>query len=169
MRRGRMLKIGGTVSDDDSRTPWPAAPATAFAPPQHPTVRPANGAMAWALGLIAFVPIPLLGAFASGIAMAIGYAASAKRSDLARANARAAANWGITFTVVSTIILVIHFFLAWGVTQGRGTPDFYPLGIPITIYGVLVLVHIVLVIVGTVRSSQGKSMRVPFAIPFVSR
>jgi uncharacterized Tic20 family protein len=101
--------------------------------------------------------------------MAVPYASLRERGQLARDNARHAANWGITFSLATTFLVVTHFTLVFALTGGGGVRGFYPLGIPITIWGLVLLLHIVLVIVGTVRASGGKVTSVPFAIPFIRR
>jgi uncharacterized Tic20 family protein len=101
--------------------------------------------------------------------MASVYGSVSTRGPLARENARSAANWGLTFTLVSTVLVVTHFVLLFALTGGGGVRDFYPLGIPITLYALVVVLHIVLVIVGTVRASQGKIVNVAVAIPFIRR
>ncbi|MEV7693120.1 DUF4870 domain-containing protein [Microbacterium sp. NPDC089189] len=140
----------------------PVAPPPGAAPGWGP--RPSTGVVSWALGFIVFVP---LGLFFSGIAMAIPYASLRRRGPVAQQNGRAALNWGLTFTLLSFVLLFLHVVLLFSLAYAAPAQDFYPLGIPITLYGVLVLLHVVLVIVGTVRASSGKLMRVPFAIPFV--
>lgn len=143
------------------------APGAGYGPPQHSVPRPpTSGAAAWGWGFLVWAPIPFIGAFASGIAMALAYGPTSKRGPLARENARAAANWGLTFTLVSTALLVTHFVLLFTLTRDEPVYNFYPLGIPITFYGLAVLLHAVLVIVGTVRASRGKVTKAP-SIPFI--
>lgn len=151
--------------------PYSAPAGMPVAPPPAPPgavpgwgPRPSTGVVSWALGFILFVP---LGLFFSGIAMAIPYGSLRRRGPMAQENGRAALNWGLTFTLLSFVLLFLHVVLLFSLTAAAPVRDFYPLGIPITLYGLLVLLHVVLVIVGTVRTSSGKRMRVPFAIPFV--
>jgi uncharacterized Tic20 family protein len=119
------------------------------------------------LGLLILVPFPFVGGVASGIAMAVSGGASRRAGGTARENARAALNWGLTYLFLSTALLVMHFVLLFILTaEGPGT-GFYPLGIPLTGYVVISLAHVVIVIVGSVRASAGKVMRVPVAIPFL--
>lgn len=145
----------------------PAAPSTGYPGQQYAPARPRTGAVAWAMGFLIFIPIPLLGAFIAGIVMPAVYGAASKGSDIARANARSAANWGLTFLLASTILIVTHFVLIFGVNAGEGVRGFYPLGIPITLYFLVCVLHVVLTIVGTIRAAQGKVMSVPFAIPYI--
>jgi uncharacterized Tic20 family protein len=99
--------------------------------------------------------------------MASSGGSSRRAGGAARENARAALNWGLTYLMVSTLLLILHFVLLAVLTAGAPVSDFYPLGIPITAYFALSVAHLVVVIVGTVRASSGKVMRVPFAIPFL--
>jgi uncharacterized Tic20 family protein len=168
----RKIERDGMSNGDHAYGPPPGyvqPPAGSVPPPGYVQPRPATGVVGWALGFIVFAPIPFLGAFASGIAMAIAYSATRNQGPLARANGRAAANWGLTFTLVSTALLVTHFILLFTFAGGEGVADFYPLGIPITLYGLIVLLQMVLAIVGTVRASRGKVTELPFAIPFFRR
>lgn len=156
---------------------YAAAPAPGYAPPQGypapgypvsmvPAVPP-RGLLPWALGLLILIPFPFIGGLASGIAMATSGGASRRAGGVASENARNALNWGLTYLLVSTVLLVSHFVLLFALAGGRGVSGFFPLGIPITIYFALSLLHLVLVIVGMVRASAGKVMRVPFAIPYL--
>jgi uncharacterized Tic20 family protein len=67
------------------------------------------------------------------------------------------------------MLLATHFILLFALTQDESIKNFYPFGIIITLYAAVVLAHIVIVIVGTVRVAQGKTTNIPFAIPFVRR
>lgn len=146
---------------------YPAAPSGGYPGPQYAPARPRTGTVAWAMGFLIFIPIPLLGALVAGIVMPAVYSAASKGSDIARANARSAANWGLTFLLVSTILIVTHFVLLFTLTRDEPVRDFYPLGIPITLYLLICVAHVVLTIIGTVRAAQGNVMKVPFAIPYI--
>lgn len=148
-----------------AQPPGPYAPHQ-YAPGPYPA-QPSNGTLSWALGFLIFIPIPFLSAIISGIAMAVPYSSLSRRGPVAAANARAAANWGLTYLTVSTVLLLAHFIVLAAFAGDEGMEGFFPIGIAITLYLVLGVLHIVLVIIGTVRSSGGKVMRVPFAIPYV--
>jgi hypothetical protein len=135
--------------------------------PGYPPAAPPRGLLPWALGFLILLPIPFFGGLASGVAMAVSGGSSWRVGGPARENARNALNWGLTYVMVSTLLVILHFVLLFTLTAETPTSSFYPLGIPITIYFALSIVHLVLVIMGTVRASSGKVMRVPFAIPFV--
>lgn len=145
----------------------PVYPAQGYPAPGYPPAVPPRGLLPWVLGFLICVPFPFAGGLASGIAMAVSGGSSRRAGGTARENARAALNWGLTYLMVSTLLLILHFVLLFILTAESPTSDFYPLGIPITLYLVLSIAHLVIVIVGTVRVSSGKVMRVPFAIPFL--
>lgn len=149
--------------------PAPGYPAGGYPVGTYPAAVPPRGLLPWALGLLILIPFPFLGGLASGIAMAVSGGASRRFGGVARDNARAALNWGLTYLLVSTVLLVSHFVLLFSLTADSPTSGFYPIGIPITIYFALSVLHLVLVIVGMVRAAGGKVMRVPFAIPYLRR
>lgn len=145
----------------------PAAyPTGGYPAGSDPAAVPPRGLLPWALGLLILFPVPFLGGLLSGIAMAMSGGASRRFGGVARENARAALNWGLTYLLVSTVLIVSHFVILFTLTEDSPT-GFYPIGIPITVYFALSLLHLVLVIVGMVRASSGKIMRVPFAIPYL--
>ncbi|KQR38881.1 DUF4870 domain-containing protein [Microbacterium sp. Leaf159] len=146
--------------------PAPGYPAGGYPVGAYPAAVPPRGLLPWALGLLILIPFPFLGGLASGIAMAVSGGASRRFGGVARENARAALNWGLTYLLVSTVLLVSHFVLLFSLTADSPS-GFYPIGIPITIYFALSVLHLVLVIIGMVRAAGGKVMRVPFAIPYL--
>lgn len=135
--------------------------------PAPPAPVPPRGLLPWVLGFLILVPFPFVGGLASGIAMAVSGGASRRAGGVACENARSALNWGLTYLMVSTLLLILHFVLLFVLTAQAPTTGFFPLGIPITVYFAMSILHVVVVILGTVRASSGKAMRVPFAIPFL--
>jgi hypothetical protein len=133
----------------------------------YPVATPPRGLLPWALGLLIFIPVPFVGGLASGIAMAVSGGSSRRFGGVARENARVALNWGLTYLLVSTGLLVTHFVVLFTLTSDSPSSGFYPIGIPITLYFAVSVLHIVLVIIGMVKASAGKAMRVPFAIPYL--
>lgn len=146
--------------------PAQAYPAPGYPMPAHPQAAAARGLLPWVLGFLILIPIPFLGGLVSGIAMAASGGSSRRAGGAAAENARSALNWGLTYLMVSTLLIILHVVLLIGLTVQQPATGFYPLGIPITLYFAVSLLHLVLVIVGTVRVSSGGVMRVPFAIPF---
>lgn len=158
---------------------YPQAPGHGYPPQQngypapghpigaYPAAVPPRGLLPWALGLLILIPFPFVGGLASGIAMAVSGGASRRFGGVARENARAALNWGLTYLLVSTVLLASHFVVLASLTRDSPSTGFYPIGIPITIYFALSVFHLGLVIMGMIRTSGGKLMRVPFAIPYL--
>lgn len=155
----------------------PQYPAPSYAPPGYPAAGypagaypaavPPRGVLPWALGLLILIPFPFVGGIASGIAMAVSGGASRRFGGVARENARVALNWGLTYLLVSTVLLVSHFVLLFALTADAPSGSFFPIGIPITLYFAVSVLHLVLVILGMVRASSGRAARIPFAIPYL--
>ncbi|WP_298867883.1 hypothetical protein [uncultured Microbacterium sp.] len=126
--------------------------------------REATGVSAWALGLLILIPVPMLGALASGGAMIAAYGTLSKQGELAKVNAAAARRWGLTFLVVSTGLLVAQLVIGIVrlITHATGAPGFLPLGIPIGLYFLVCVVHVMVVVVGTMRARRGEVVRLPF-------
>lgn len=143
------------------------APAPGYPGGMYPVAPAPRGLLPWALGLLILIPFPFVGGLASGIAMAVSGGASRRFGGVARENARVALNWGLTYLLLSTVLLVSHFVLLFALSTEGPVRGFYPFGIVITIYFALSVLHLVLVIVGMVRASAGKVMRIPFAIPYL--
>jgi hypothetical protein len=147
--------------------PAPGYPAPGYPAGTYPAAVPPRGLLPWALGLLILIPFPFVGGLASGIAMAVSGGTSRRFGGVAGENARAAANWGLTYLLVSTVLLISHFVILFSLTADSPSSGFYPIGIPITIYFALSAFHVVLVIMGMVKASGGRVMRVPFAIPYL--
>lgn len=145
----------------------PGHPATGYPAGSYPAAVPPRGLLPWALGLLILIPFPFVGGIASGLAMAVSGGASRRFGGLARENARAALNWGLTYLLVSTVLLVLHFVVLFAFTADGPSSGFFPIGIPITLYFAVSVLHLVLVIIGMVRAAGGRAMRVPFAIPYL--
>lgn len=125
--------------------------------------RTATGASAWALGLLVLLPVPMLGSLAAGGAMVAAYGSLSRQGPLAKANAASARRWGTGFLLVSTALLVLQ--LALSVPRLFGTPEpvgFLPLAIPILLYVLVCLVHLVVVVRGTLQARRGEVVRLPF-------
>lgn len=145
----------------------PGYPAPVYPAGSYPVAAPPRGLLPWALGLLIVIPFPFVGGLASGIAMAVSGGASRRFGGVARENARTALNWGLTYLLVSTGLLISHFVILSTLTSDSPSSGFFPIGIPITLYFAVSLLHVVLVIMGMVKASAGKVMRVPFAIPYL--
>ncbi len=148
--------------------PYPVGqPGLPYGYPMAQPVRTPTGTLSWALGFLIFLLIPFLSGIISGAAMALTFGAAAKHGGVARENARSAANWGLTYVTLSLVLVIGHFIALFAFSNSRFGDDFFPIGIPIMLYFAVSILHVVLVIVGTVKASSGKVMRVPFAIPYI--
>lgn len=125
--------------------------------------RTATGVSAWALGLLVLLPVPMLGSLAAGGAMVAAYGSLSRQGPLAKTNAASARRWGAGFLLVSTALLVLQ--LALSVPRLFGTPEpvgFLPLGIPIVLYVLVCIMHLVVVVRGTLQARRGEVVRLPF-------
>ncbi len=161
-------------------TPPPVPPNPYDADPAQPGVspygspgvplyvaRPATGALSWALGFLAYIPIPFLSIMVAGIVMAAVYPGTVRKQpqSLAAANARSAANWGLT--LITVMLAIIIAFVVLMATLADRTVGFFPIGSPLLVYVALCVAHLVVTIVGTVTASRGSVFRNPIAIPYL--
>lgn len=133
------------------------APAPYVMPPAPYGVQP-TGSIAWGMGLLVLVPFPIVSTLLAGVLMIVLGRSQRKNGPLAAANGIRAANWGVTFLVVSVLLWVAHFAVLAAV--GSST-SFYPVGIPITILGVFTIAHIVVCALGLTKAKKGQVLNVP--------
>jgi uncharacterized Tic20 family protein len=149
----------------------PVGPRSGPAPGQAPQPAPRHGTVAWALGFLAYIPIPIVGMLVAGITQLIVGLAQRKHGGLAAVNGVRAANWGLMqlcWPVLMVIIVVI------GVATGEPTdtgvvfaPVMNVLAIVMAcLFFVIALLEAVYAIVGTVQASRGREVRLP-VIPFL--
>lgn len=142
------------------------APAGAYAGRPAPGQ---SGTVAWAMGFLAFIPIPFIGQIAAMIVMIFVGLSQRRKSPVAATNGRSAANWAITY-ILATVVL-LGLFIA-GIASGGGDPTTSAFGvIGLVLYFawffLLNPAHLILTIIGTVKASSGKPFRCPLAIPFI--
>lgn len=111
----------------------PAVPGPPYAgqpdAPYPVPVQQPTGASSWAMGFLAFIPIPFLNVLITGIAMASMYPSVRKKGvPLATENARIAANWGLTL-IASHVVLVVLLIALQSARTFRIAPR-APLGSP---------------------------------------
>ncbi|MEV7631355.1 hypothetical protein AB0N64_02985 [Microbacterium sp. NPDC089318] len=125
--------------------------------------RPATGASAWALGLLVLLPIPILGPIAAGGGMIAAYGSLSRQGPLAKQNAAAARSWGRLFLISSTLLLLAQLIigLVRMMQPSASASGFLPQGIPLALYLVVCVVHLVVVIVALRRARRGDLVRVP--------
>lgn len=118
--------------------------------------------MAWGLGLLILLCVPFVSSVIASIAMVLA-GASAQRSGGATAeNGRRAGNWGLTYLLLTVVLLGTHFGLLFALEEIEG---FFPFGIIIVTWGVVSVAHVVISVVGLIRASKGRVLQV-WAIPF---
>lgn len=127
--------------------------------------RVVSGASAWALGLLVLLPIPFLGALAAGGGMIAAYGSLSRQGPLAKRNAAAARSWGRLFLSASTVLLVVQLVIGLVRMTQPSAPasGFFPQGIPLTLYVVVCVAHLVVVVIAVRRARRGEVVRVPFA------
>ncbi|MDQ1129571.1 hypothetical protein [Microbacterium sp. SORGH_AS_0888] len=137
-------------------------PPVAGAPGYPPAVP--TGRVAWALGFLAYIPVPAVGVVIAAFAMLLAYRSQQRRGPLAAENARNAANWALT--LLGVFVLCGLWVLVWALAGA--THGFFPIGAAVIVYFLLALTHAVVTIVGTVVSGS-RVFRCPIAVPFLRR
>lgn len=149
-----------------------AAPAPAGAPVGRPAPPEPRGTAAWALGFLAYIPIPFVNMLVSGAVQLFVGLAQRKHGGLAAVNGVRAANWGLIQLCYLGLFLVTA--VLYGLTGDRGLdPGLTPhnvamvafIGVTV-LYFVLALMQLIYSIVGTVQAAKGQEVRLP-VIPFV--
>ncbi|MEO6533534.1 MAG: hypothetical protein ABIO06_08155 [Pseudolysinimonas sp.] len=124
-----------------------------------------TGRTSWALGFLAWIPVPFLGMIVAAVAMVAVYP-SVKRKQVPAAaeNARRAANWGLTLltVLVACGIYVLVLALAFPETH----QGFFPIGLAVIVFAALSVVHAVVTIAGTVIAGK-RVFRNRLAIPYL--
>jgi len=148
-------------------------PVTPNAEDQTPPVMPPvpygvapTGAAAWGFGFLALIPFPVLGSIMTGLVMLLVGRSQRQHGPPVPAVGRNAANWGLTYVVVSSLLWAGHFVLLYQLTKDGPSSDFYPIGIPLTIWAVFTLVHLIICGVGVSRAKKGQVFGPP-SIPFL--
>lgn len=157
-------------SGGPSSTPSPGPdPASTPARPAMPQQR---GTVAWALGFLACLPIPMVNVLIVGVVQLVVGLAQRKHGGLAAVNGVRAANWGLT-QLCWPVLLVITMTvgLLTGTPSGTGGVVFDP-AMNAVVFGVIGLwfvvgiLELVYAVVGTVQAHRGRRVRLP-VIPFL--
>lgn len=136
----------------------PPPPPTAPEPPQ-PT-GPAT--LAWALGLIILACVPFVSSLIASFAMVFAGISASTRGGVVGENGRRAANWGLTYLLLTVVLVGGHF----GILFAAGTIEgFFPFGLIILTWVAVSIAHVAICVLGIVRVSQGRALR-PWAVPF---
>jgi uncharacterized Tic20 family protein len=107
--------------------------------------------MYYALGFIAYIPIPFVGLLIGAIVMVATFSSSQKKGGLIAENGRRAANWGLTVIAVMVVLILWVVVLA---TVFNGQPWSTPVG-PIVMYLALGVAHLVILVMGLVKANAG--------------
>lgn len=118
-----------------------------------------TGAASYALGFLAYIPIPFIGLIVGAVVMAATFSSSQKKGGLAAENGRRAANWGLTVIAVMVVLIVWVLLLAFTQTSSPF--------IPIMVYLALSVAHLVVIIMGLVKANAGKVFDNKLAIPLL--
>lgn len=158
---------GSAGSAPGTTGPTPAGPAPT------PSVPARNGTIAWALGFVAYFPVPFVGLLIAGITQLFVGLRQRKHGGLAAVNGVRAANWGLT-QLCWPVLMALTTLIA--VLTGAPSPTadgmtFHPVMnvLVFTVLGlffVVCLLQAVYAIVGTVMASKGRRVRLP-VIPFL--
>jgi len=159
---------------DTSTQPAVGPAATPSAPdPARIGAPERTGTVAWALGFLAYFPIPVLGLILAGLVQLIVGLAQRKHGHLAAVNGIRAANWGLTqlcWPVLMALTLVIAVLTGSPSPTGDGV-RFLPgmetlVFVELGLFFAVGLLQLVYAIVGTVQASRGRRVRLP-VIPFL--
>ena len=154
-----------TGSSYESLPPQP--PVQPYPPAGHaqPLSTTTTGALPYGLGFLAYIPIPYLSLLVAGIVMAAVYPSQKTKGELAAENARQAANWGLS--LIAYIVIDFLFFAIMLATRGDDSTGFFPIGIPVVLFFVLGIAHLVVIIMGLVAANKRTVLRNRIAIPFI--
>lgn len=125
----------------------------------HPT-----GALAYGLGFLAFLAVPIVTVMIAGIVMVAVFPAQRKKGGLAAENGRRAANWGLTINALMILVLASlgSLWLIFGDSR-----EFFPVGTPIIFYVVFAVTHVSVCILGVAKARAGEVFDNRLAIPFL--
>lgn len=133
-----------------------STPAASPAPPAAP-----RGALPWGLGLLGLLFLPFANLVVSGVVQAIVGIRQRRLPGIAGANARLAANWGLTVLLIDVVCMVF-----WVIALSIRAQGFFPWGLTIIVWAVLGVLNLIASILGLTQALAGRPARWP-AIPFV--
>lgn len=131
-------------------------------PPATPLER--VDVLAWAGGLAVLLCLPYFVGMLAGLLMVLVGLTTRRKGPLTAENGRRAANWGLTFGIVSVLTAAVFFTLLFGPED----PDRYsglPLGTPPIIWIAFAVVHFVITVVALARGGSGRlgpALGIPF-------
>lgn len=133
-------------------------------PYRYPQQRPESGTIAWAVGLAVLAFFPFVSSVVASVLMIIVGLKQRAKEPIAAANGRNAANFGLTYLVVTLILVPLYFVMLDVLTKDGPTSETFPLMIPLIVWAVATLAFVVLCIIGVARAGARRVFRAP-AIP----
>lgn len=130
-----------------------------------------RGTVAWALGFLAYFPVPFLNILVVGIVQLIVGVRLRRRGGLAALNGTRAANWALMqLGYLVLLVLVILVAALTGEPTGDGVafsgPAQVAVAVVLGLYVVVGICQLVFAIVGTVQAASGRAVRLP-VVPFL--
>lgn len=156
------------MTDHPPQQGYPSAPQSPqpSAYPTPPLVRPSSGAASWYAGLLIFCFLPFISSVVASIAMiCVGLMYRRQNLEPTRTVGARAASWGLTYLLATLLFLGLHFYLLFALDGTEAADAFFPIGIPITIWLLISVLHFFLSIVGGVKAGRGRAMGF-YGIPF---
>ncbi|SDD49847.1 DUF4870 domain-containing protein [Auraticoccus monumenti] len=163
-------------TDPTGTTPPPQPRPQGWAPvgPGHPAApyapAPPTGALSWWLGMLLLTLVPVISNGAAAVGAAVQHRTfTDPRDALAREVSRRAANFHLSLTLYTVLLIGTHILLLVLLSGTEAAQGFFPLGIAIGLVPVLGLYGLVLSVVSAVRASRGLLTPAVGAIPFFRR
>ena len=131
-----------------------------------------TGTIAWGLGFLAYIPIPIGNVLVTGITQLVVGLRQRRYGGVAAANGVRAANWGLTqlcHPVLLAVAMVIGVLTGTPSDTGGYTMQPWAEAIVFTILGlwfVLGVLQLIYALVGTSVAGKGNRVRLP-VIPFI--
>ncbi|SDH73656.1 DUF4870 domain-containing protein [Agrococcus jejuensis] len=145
---------------------YEVAPGAVGGPEPQAHAMPVTGALAWWIGFVSLVPVPIVSQIVSWVAPVVTHVRLRPAGGFAAEVSRQAANWQLTFATITiggfalTGIVVLVLETAGVTTDPRA---FIPWFVLITIAGIATIVHMVL---GGTKAGRGEVHRPRGSIPF---
>ena len=142
-------------------------PASQQPGPSQPA--PRSGGLPWGLGFIAFIPALPVTALAAAITMVVVGARQRRQGGIDGAVGRQAANWGLTYLLVSVLAwTVVGATIAAVETGIVDESRIYLAPVTIGAWALVHLAHFLCCLLGLVQAARGRVFRCWIALPLLS-
>lgn len=142
------------------------APGAVGGPEQQWHPQPVTGAIAWWIGFLYLIPVPVVSQIVSWVAVVVAHVRLRRTGGLAAEVSRQAANWQLTFATVTIGGLALSVVVLLVLETAGVTTDprvLIPWFVLVTIMGIATIVHMVL---GGTKAGRGEVHRPWGSIPF---